>query len=222
MTMPNALEAIDRKDYASCGPVRARVYQFCRINRLNALTIGLTLLGAGFVAAAQRPNAPDVGLVTRTVEAYFVALPDYEPGDLITRSQIEQVLTKLADSGAAVPGADKIIERGLDESSFVAKELASSSGRKFMRKLARNPSTFAHLDRLSRIPRGETLIRDLIREKDGDKMIEYLATTKGGRNMGRMMANVHNGNDLNKPTNRIYTAADLLAAIKTAYATPTI
>ena len=222
MTKPNALEAFDRKDYASYGPVRARMYRFCRIDRLIALTVGLLLLWAGFVAAAQRPTAPDMGLVARTVEAYFATLPDYEPGDLITRSQIEQVLTKLDDSGAAVPDAEKIIERGLDESSFVAKELASPSGRKFMRRLARNPSTFAHLDRLSRIPRGEKVIRDLIREKDGDKLIEYLATTKGGRNMGRMMANVHNGNDLNKPTGRIYTVADLLAAIKTAYAATTI
>jgi hypothetical protein len=221
MTLPNALEAIDRKDHASRGPVRARVYQFCRIDRLVALTIGLYLLEAGFVAAAQRPATPDMGLIARTVDAYFASLPDYEPGDLITRSQIEQVLTKLDDSGAAVPGAEKIIERGLDESSFVAKELASASGRKFMRRLARNPSTFSHLDQLSRIPRGEKIIRDLIREKDGDKLIEYLATTKGGRNMGRMMANVNKGKDLNKPTGRIYTVADLLAAIKTAYAAPT-
>jgi hypothetical protein len=161
-----------------------------------------------------------MALVERTVDAYFATLPDYEPGDLITRTQIEHALTKLADSGAPVPGPEKIIERGLDESSFVVKELSTESGKRFMRRLARNPSTFSHLDQLSRIPRGERLIRDLIHEKDGDKMIEYLATTKGGRNMGKMMANVHNGTDLNKPTKRIYTVDDLLAAIKTAYVSP--
>jgi hypothetical protein len=222
MTLPDALEAFDRKDYAISGPVRADSYQFCRIVRPASVALGLCLLWAGFVAAAPRSNTSDMALVERTVAAYFATLPDYEPGDLITKTQIEHALTKLADSGAPVPSPEKIIARGLDESSFVAKELASESGRKFMRRLARNPSTFSHLDRLSRIPRGEKLIRDLIHEKDGDKMIEYLATTKGGRNMGKMMAKVHNGNDLNKPTDRIYTADDLLAAIKTAYTAPGI
>jgi len=221
MTEPNALEAIVQKDYATCGAVRARKYQFSQIGRLVAVLFVLLVLQAGLVAAAPRPPAPDMRLVAHTLETYFASLPNYQPGDLITKSQIEQVLTRLDDSGAAVPNPDKIIQRGLDESSFIAKELASPSGQNFMRKLARNPSTFAHLDRLSRIPRGERLIRDLIHEKDGDKLIEYLATTKGGRNMGRMMANVHNGNDLNKPTGQIYTVADLLAAIKEAYTKPT-
>jgi hypothetical protein len=220
MTLPNALEAFDRKDYAIGGPVRAGSYQFCGIVRPASVALGLCLLWAGFVVAAPRSTTPDMAFVERTIATYFATLPDYEPGDLITKTQIEHALTKLADSGAPVPRADKIIERGLEESSFVAKELATESGRRFMRRLARDPSTFSHLDRLSKIPRGENLIRDLIHQKDGDKMIEYLATTKGGRNMGKMMANVHNGTDLNKPTGRIYTVDDLLAAIKTAYTTP--
>jgi hypothetical protein len=87
-----------------------------------------------------------------------------------------------------------------------------------MRRLARNPGTFAHLDRLSSIPRGEKLIRDLIHDKDGDKLIEYLATTKGGKNMGNMMAAVPHGENLNTPTDRIYTVADLIVAVNEAYA----
>ena len=172
---------------------------------------------AGFSQAAPRTATPDIGTVTRAVEAYFASQPDYEPGDLITRSQIEKVFSKLDDAGAAVPHAEQIAERGLDDSSFVVRELSTAAGRKFMRKLAQNPGTFAHLDRLSTIPRGEKLIRDLVRDKDGDKLIEYLATTKGGHKMGNMMAAVPEGSDLNKPTGRIYTVADLVAALKTAW-----
>jgi hypothetical protein len=51
-------------------------------------------------------------------------------------------------------------------------------------------------------------------------MIQYLATTKGGKNMGGMMAQARGGVDLNKPTGRIYTAEDLVAALKTAMAKP--
>lgn len=219
MTNSIAHEAVGCNDHATCGPVRAEVARFvCVVGQVAAaacVAVSLT----GLVAAAQRTGSPSVGAVTRAVEAYFTSLPDYQPGDLITRSQIEQVLTKLDDAGAQVPGADKIAERGLDDNSFVARELSTAAGRKFMRRLARNPGTFAHLDRLSSIPRGEKLIRDLIRDKDGDKMIEYLATTKGGQKMGGMMAAVPGGGNLNRPTGRIYTVADLVAALKAAYTT---
>jgi hypothetical protein len=172
-----------------------------------------------FAGAAPQPASQDVGSVLRAVERYFAAIPDYQNGDLVTRSQIERLLTKLDDAGAAVPGADKIAERALDDNSFVARELSTSAGRKFMRRLARKPGTFAHVDRLSSLPGGEKLIRDLIRDKDGDKLIEYLATTKGGQTMGSMMAGVRRDADLNKPTGRIYTVADLLDALNAAYTT---
>ncbi len=133
-------------------------------------------------------------------------------------AQLETILTKLDDAGVHVPDAESIAQLGLANDSFLVRELTTLAGRKFMRKLARNPSTFAHLDRLSTIPRGEKLIRDLIRDKDGDKLVEYLTTTKGGHKMGSMMAAVRGGGDLNKPTGRIYTVADFEAALKTALA----
>jgi hypothetical protein len=218
MRRPIPLEAGCREDHASCGPVRARTTQIlCPTARLVAAAF-IVLFSTAFSAAAQRAGTPDPSAVAQAVEAYFASLPDYQPGDLITRSQIERVLTMLDDAGAEVPNANDLAERGLSDSSFIVKELSTSSGKHFMRKLARKPGTFAHLDRLSTIPRGEKLVRDLIRDKDGDKMIEYLATTKGGRNMGGMMAGVRGGTDLNKPTDRIYTVADLVTALKAAFA----
>jgi hypothetical protein len=215
---PIEFDAIGCKDAAIRGPVRALSPQIVEVPlRLLAFVTALILL-AGFTQAAPRTATPDIGTVTRAVEAYFASQPNYEPGDLITRSQIADVLATLDNAGAPVPNAEKIAQRGLDDSSFVVRELSTPAGRKFMRKLAQNPGTFAHLDRLSTIPRGETLIRDLLRDKGGDKLIEYLATTKGGHKMGRMMAAVPEGGDLNKPTGRIYTVADLVAALKTAWA----
>jgi hypothetical protein len=214
---PMTSDAIGCKDAAIRGPVRAPRLQIVEvISPMLAFLVALILL-AGFSQAAPRTATPDIGTVTQAVEAYFASQPGYESGDLITRSQIEKVFSKLEDAGAAVPDAARIAERGLDDSSFVARELSTAAGRKFMRKLAQHPGTFAHLDRLSTIPRGEKLIRDLIRDKDGDKLIEYLATTKGGHKMGNMMAAVPNGGDLNRPTGRIYTVADLVAALRTAW-----
>jgi hypothetical protein len=103
---------------------------------------------------------------------------------------------------------------GLADNSFLIRELSSPAGRKFMRKISRQPGVYARLDRLSTISNGQKTVRDLIRQPGGDELLTYLASTKGGKNLGRSMAATHNGVDLNKPTGRIYTVNDLIAALK--------
>ena len=180
-------------------------------------TVGVAVLLTGIATAAPQPSPPDSAVVVGAVERFFASQPNYESGDLITRSQIEFVLTKLDDAGAKVPGAKKIAERGLPNDSFLIRQFSTPAGRSFMRKLSHTPGAFVRLDRLSAIPDGEKLIVDLMHDKGGYTLIEYLATTKGGQNMGAMMAAVPGG-DLNKPTGRIYTVADFVDAIKAAYA----
>lgn len=209
-----------RKDAAIVGPVRAKTCQIRIIDALMALVLvsasAATILWTeSAVAAPQRPK-PDFTAITHAIESWFAAQADYQPGDLITRGQIETVLEKLSSAGVEVPDAQAVTARGLANDSFLVRELTKKSGRPFMRRLARTPGAFARLDRLSTIPRGEQLIRDLIQDKGGDKLIEYLATTKGGRNMGAMMTAVPGGTDLNKATNRIYTLADFETALEEA------
>jgi hypothetical protein len=87
-----------------------------------------------------------------------------------------------------------------------------------MRKIANSPGTYSRLDRLSRISNGQSAVKILIRDPGGDTMLTYMATTQGGKNLGTMMAGTPNGTNLNKPTGRIYTADDLLAVVRQAYA----
>jgi hypothetical protein len=120
----------------------------------------------------------------------------------------------VASAGTKVPGAERILAATLADSSFLAKELSTTAGRKFMRKVARHPGAFSRLDRLSSISRGQAIVRDLIRSADGDKFIEYLTTTNSGRKLGSSLAGAQHGTDLNQPTGRIYTAEDLMAVLE--------
>jgi hypothetical protein len=210
------------KDAAIVGPVRATNRQTRTIGARLAATLTATLatllLWTGSSATASQGAKPDFAAISQAIEAWFAAQPDYQPGDLITRGQVETVFNKLSAAGVDVPDAKAIAARGLANDSFLVRELTKKSGRPFMRRLARIPGAFAHLDRLSTIPRGEQLIRDLIQDKGGDKLIEYMATTKGGHNMGAMMTAVPGGVDLNKATNRIYTVAEFEAALEQALA----
>jgi hypothetical protein len=181
---------------------------------LMCITVAICL--ADFVIAAPRPNAPDDRVVTKVVDDYFASQPGYEKGDLITKSQIEKIVAKLASRGVKISDSSNITKLALADDSFLVRELSTADGKKFMRKVAARPGAYSRLDRLSTIPRGHTLIRDLMRTKDGDKMIDYLVTTKGGKNMGSMMAQARGGVDLNKPTERIYTADDLVVVLNRA------
>ncbi|HEX2476583.1 MAG TPA: hypothetical protein VHK01_17655 [Lacipirellulaceae bacterium] len=178
----------------------------------------LSLQLAVGLAYAQRPAADKSADALAAVEQYFASLPDYRPGDLVTRSQVADALANAADAGRKVPAAEQILAATLPDNSFLAKELSTPAGRKFMRKVARHPGGFDRLERLSSISRGQTLVRDLIRGADGDKLIEYLTTTRGGRNLGSSLAGGRQGANLNQPTGRIYTADDLMAAIEESFA----
>ena len=171
---------------------------------------------ADSILAAPRPQAADVRAAAKVVTEFFASQPGYQKGGLVTRSQVEKVVAKMVSNGAKISDPGSVVKLSLADDSFLVRELSTADGKRFMRKIAASPGAYSHLDRLSTIPRGQSLIRDLVRTKDGDKMIEYLATTKGGKNMSSMMAQPRGGVDLNKPTGRIYTADDLVAALKVA------
>jgi hypothetical protein len=107
-----------------------------------------------------------------------------------------------------------IVNKGLADDSFLIRELSSTTGKKFMRKINRHGGAYSRLDRLSSISGGQKVVRDLIRQPGGDELLTYMTTTKGGHKLGRQMTGVQRGADLNKPTARIYTAEELIAELE--------
>jgi hypothetical protein len=152
--------------------------------------------------------------VARIVEQHFDSLANYQAGDLLTRTQVESVLQKLQDAGWKLPERERITDMTLADDSFLAKQFSTPAGRAFMRKIARHPGAYSQVDRLSSISGGQRIVRDLIGQRGGETFVEYLTTTKGGRNLGDTLAHARRGVDLNKPTGRIYTANDLVVAVR--------
>jgi hypothetical protein len=194
-----------------------------RIRRpvVRAAAIAACVLLAGAVIAAPPRSVPDFAAVAQSVEAYFDSLPDYEHGDLINRSQVEAALKNVESDGWKVPQAKELTELALTDKSFLVRELATPAGKRFMRKISRQNGAYSRLDRLSTIPRGQTIVRDLVRQPGGEKLIQYLGSSSGGHKMGAQLGQVRGGVDLNKPTGRIYTADDLLAELKRVHETTT-
>jgi hypothetical protein len=168
-------------------------------------------------ASPQSTSPPDFGSVSQAVQLSLLTRPDYQPGDLISCSDVEAALDGVSDAGWEVADRGAILDRALPDNSFLVAELSARKGKKFMRRVAKEPGNYARLDRLASLPRGKAIVRDLVRGKNGDEFVEYLATTKSGKNLGHMLGGSRQGVDLNKPTGRIYTAADLLGVLQAEY-----
>ena len=164
----------------------------------------------GKTATANDPFAK----IRKAVLNYFSKTPQYQPGDLIVRQEAQKVFALLQKGGVTVRDQQAILAKMLPEGDFLAKTLrGSNQGRKFMHQIASYPLAYDQLDRLREQPVGRRTVASLVRGPDGYKMLQYM-TTPNGKNLGRMLTKDKKEGNYNRPTGRIYTADQLIEAIK--------
>ena len=168
-------------------------------------------------AAGGRQSLPEFSQVQAAVVEHFEALPDYQPGGIITRGEVEPLFKQRGLMGWLGADADAILDEILPDGDPLLRQLRSGAGRKFAGRLTRYPNAYDRLERLRRLPGGKRIVQDLIRGPGGDKLIEYLTTRSGGAEMGRMLSKSPKGTDFNKPTGHIYTVDMLLGRLRTSF-----
>jgi hypothetical protein len=171
----------------------------------------------GVATAVAGDSSPAFSKIEQVVVDHFRAIPDYQPGTIITRSQVEAVLRKLDRLGWPVAGRDEILGRVLADGEWLVQELRSSDGRKFASHIAAQPEGYDRLDRLTRLTDGKRIVRDLVQGPGGYRMIEYMTQSRGGRELGKMLSKAPSGAGFNQPTGRIYTVDALLTQLKKSY-----
>lgn len=184
-----------------------------RIHTMSGCMLLLALM-SGALGAADPEPLPTSAEVQGVVREYFAGVKDYEPGDLITRGQVEAVLAQLKEAGWEVSEAKELTGAALPDGSFLPQQLSSRKGRRFMRQISKFPGGYDRLERLSQLPDGRRIVRKLIEGPDGYKMVEYLTSTRGGKNLGRMLSRTPRGKGFNKPTRKIYTEQELLERLE--------
>jgi hypothetical protein len=181
---------------------------------VTAILLGVVVAVAADPQPAGTKSIPTMSEIERVVLRYFRANSEYRAGDLITRDEVEPLLGKLQKTGLPLPDAKKILDQLPTKEEFLAKQLRTADGRKFMRQISGYGDGNDRLDRLSRLPHGQQTVRDLIRGPGGYKMIEYMTTTPGGEELGKQLSNAPLGKEFNESTGRIYTAEQLLLRLK--------
>ncbi len=195
---------------------------YCRTVRscvIAGIAWGLTVACcAGVARGAAKPKPlPPLSEVEELVLRQFSLLPDYRPGDIIARSEVEPLFAQLQRIGWRVVDRKNILRKVPADSDYLVRKLRTPRGRKFMRRIADYPDAYDRLDRLSWLPHGKQTIHDLIYAKGGYEMLEYMTTAKGGAEMGKMLSKAPKGTNFNKPTGRIYTVKMLLARLEKSY-----
>lgn len=140
------------------------------------------------------------------------------PGQPVTRSFVSALAGKLKARGWVVRDLEAILELVPADDEFLVQQLGTARGKVFAQTLVRRPDDYSRLDRLSHLPDGQKMIRDLMGGPAGyHQMLTYMISTEGGKQLWSIVPNSRDAHDFNSPTGRIYTSEQLVAALEQSY-----
>ena len=168
--------------------------------------------------AAQRKPLPSLADVRETALRHFELLQDYQPGDVISRSEVEPLFVHLWQMGWTVIDRKSILHHVPTDGDYLVKQLRTPAGRKLMREIGKSPNVYDRLERLSRLPRGRQILRELIGRPGGAEAVKSLAATTDRKKAVKLISKtIKVGAGFYKPTGRLYTVEMLLTRLEKSY-----
>jgi hypothetical protein len=178
----------------------------------------ISLCSTSSVADQRRPSIRNFEDVKAIVGAHFKSVPEFKQGDLITRSATQQLFQRLKQFGWQVQDEKDIIELTLEDGDFLVKTFKSSKGREFLKTISGYPEGLDRVDRLARMPQGQSNVHDLVYKiPNGTDWIKSMTSQANGRDLSNRLAQTQNGKDFNKPTGRLYSVEDLVKRLQTSF-----
>lgn len=161
---------------------------------------------------------PNVEVVQRIVTQNLAETTDYDPGDIISRSQVKWVLKKVKIAGWHISPKHGILNSVLRDNAYLIRQLRTVDGENLMGKLSNAPIAYHRLDRLSSCTEGRQRLREWMADAPGEETLRALTAVKGGDRLLKQVAAAPKDLDLDKPTGRIYTEAELIERLLAAHA----
>ncbi|MCA9217881.1 MAG: hypothetical protein KDB27_32650 [Planctomycetales bacterium] len=157
--------------------------------------------------------------VETIVSAHFQSIKDFERGDLITQSQVQQLFARLHQFGWQVADQKEITDSVLGDGDFLVKTFKTPKGRTFLKTISGYKDGIDRVDRMSRMPNGQKNVADLVYKiPNGTDWIKSMTSQKNGQQLSRRMAQTRHGKDFNKPTGKIYQLDKLVKRLSESYA----
>jgi hypothetical protein len=184
----------------------------------NTLLLSLAVASFDTAEAASSDKKPRWEDLSKVIDAYFAQVSGHIPNGIITQTEIEPLWDKLAKAKWQISQADRdeITKLIPTNKEFLVKQLHTSKGRSFMRKVAsKYPEIYDRLDRLARTSGGgRPAVSGLIAAPDADLTVKYMFSKGGEQSWAALMPDKKT---FNKPTGRIYTAEALKSRLQELY-----
>ncbi|MEX0586284.1 MAG: hypothetical protein WD176_06555 [Pirellulales bacterium] len=183
------------------------------------LGLGATLFLPKCAAAADAPQKelPTFSQIQRHVRAHLQSTKGYQPGDLLTKTQVQPVFAALATLGWKVAEVDEILELVCDDQDALVRHLRSPQGAKLMRAAGKDTAVYNRLHRLTMTDGGPAHLRDMLKLPNGVEVAKALTNDPRGKDIARRLSRSPKAPDFDKPTGLIYTEAQLIDRLRTSY-----
>lgn len=179
-----------------------------------ALALAAPFVSPGSAADSKADTAVDPRL-RAIVEKHLRTDPNYRPGDLLTRGNVEPIFNELIELGAPpTDDPEGLYSVFLRDGDYLAQTLRLPQGRVFMRRIADVSGAYDFLERLSRTPTGRSWIEQLVAAENGAELLADLLTDEGLRKAAEALGPGPGSDHLGLPTGRIHTEAELLVRLQ--------
>ncbi|MFN0020950.1 MAG: hypothetical protein ACKVP0_22040 [Pirellulaceae bacterium] len=187
----------------------------------RALVVTAAALLFGWFTTACTAKPPSFAEAKAIAAQHLRTLPDYAPGDLISRGDVEPIFNELLNRGLSVDDfSEDFYDDFVPDNSFLIRTLRTEAGRKFMRQVSGFPGAYDRLERLSWVPAGQELLGELIDKPDGAALFKTMTEPTGMQAIARHLAADPRGKNYALPTGHIHTASQLMKRLEAAFPTP--
>jgi hypothetical protein len=176
----------------------------------------ILLLGGPSLVAAKPPTMAEVKAV---VERHLRSNPDYAPGDLISRGDVEPIFDELLPLGVPLnESQEELYDDFVPDNSPLVCSLRTPRGREFMKKVKSFPKVYDRLERLSWSPKGKEMIDQLIEDPQGPALFNAMLQPSGLAATAKYLNDDPSGKNFSLATGRIHTANELLKRLEAVVA----
>ena len=167
---------------------------------------------------AQKSAIPDWKSVESAAKKHFRALPNYRPGDIVSRGQVEPLLAQLSKLGWKVSDQQALLGQVCPDDDYVVRQLRTKSGQKFMRSTGGSAEQYDYLRRLCATKGGDRQVTDILKLPNGNDVLAALTESKAGKDISRRLAEGPRTRGYDTPTGMLYTELQILARLKEIHA----
>jgi len=188
-----------------------------RLNSPN-LTATWLVLQVCFVsgsASAEAPSSDKNSQLAGTIRRYFSSFADYQEGNLICKSQVDELQRFLRRTRGNIPASHKrLLHRVLADEAPLSRLFYSQQGEQVLKAAATKLSGYAKLELSARSALGRRLIMEAIESKQIETLVEYAKRefddkpSVQGKQLSHPASNV--------ASSRIYTVDQFIRATVTA------